>query len=652
LPAVSSLLTPIAELVGWVLQLPTPLLAAAAAVGLWMKFGGPISAAVTAFASSVRTATGSMAGFKAAVGGIASSLAGGLAFAGITVAIMAIAQAFQRSSQAAATATEAYQPVVDAIVASKGAWSDAAAAAQNNAILTSGAFKGLIEAGFGADQAVKILLGTQEEWIAVQSDGSDATRNLTKDTSAAVDGMIDANGAAGKLAQAQLEGAVAIDAQTGATQANSAATKEAADAQQKASEEAAKAAVEAAKTAAAQTGVKVALDSVKTAASEASTAVDFYVLSMQQAAGMNVTTDQAAKLLNDTMRGTAEAFKASSDANNLNKAALTTWNVAVLTSTEQGSSLYDALIKQQSGFAAVTTAAFSAIDPVTGVAGGMTAAAAAADTAYQAFITMATGAGLSGSEAEQLAGKLGIVQGVQLDPKTFDLIVQDQQADQALADAQAAEIAAKSFDITANPAPAVEQMDATAAGAPDATIVADANTASADAGLKTSANQKLPATVTASANTAVADSQLSALVSQARTITIQVEANISPAAVMINQLVALTRTATITVTANTSSFDQTMRDITNRSYSATVTVTANTSAATASIAAVPRSVAVPPPAAPALRGATQQSTQVATSNINYNVTLKGGITDPDGAARAIVQVLEGRARRSTTVIAR
>jgi hypothetical protein len=681
IPAITSVLTPIAEMVGWVLQLPGPVLAAAAAFGAWSILGGSITRSVTAFTTSVKTATGSMAGMKSALGGIAGSLAGGLAFAGITVAIMAIAQAFQRSAQAAATATEAYQPVVAALVAQKGAWSDAAAAAQNNAILTSDAFKGLTEAGFGADRAVQILLGTQEEWIKVQSDNSDATRNLTKDTSAAVDGMIDANGAAGKLAQAQLDGAAALERQAAASGVSTAATQANAAEQAKLAEEQAKANLEAAKAAAAQTDVKVALDSVKSAAAAASTAVDFFVLSMQTAAGMNVSMDQAAKLLNDTLRGTAAAFKDAADNGGVNAAALTTWNVAALTSTEQGSSLYDQLIAMQTAYATSTTAAYQNEASQHGAAMGFTAAQQAAQTAYDAFLKTAEGAGLTADQAQQLATKLGIVDAAHVDPKTFQLIADNAQADQAVSDLQAAQIPPKTVDVSANVAPATGAIDKAAGQSYMAKVIADANTQAATTQLNTVAKAPYQATVVTQANVAPATSQVQQFTGQARDTTVQVQANTTAAQGAITALVTQSRTLTITVAANTSPADAAIARVVNGSYTATVNVTANTSAAQSAIAAVPRSVSLPPPVAPpqqpGLAAFAAPDTQAADlgapvvafhaaprlrldpgslgaagGSVTYNVEITGHVTDPDGAARAIEQLLTRRARRASTVTAR
>jgi hypothetical protein len=511
---------------------------------------------------------------------------------------------------------------------------------------------------------------------------------LTGNTQTATDIMSSFNDAlaAGKSPAETITGAVALADQTAGKFGVSA--DQAAEAARALGEGAAEAApsveelkqqLEDAKKAAEATVVNQAMTSMKAAADDAQRAVDFLSLTLDKLTGGTRSLEAAQAGLNSSLTGLAGAFKATEGAGTVNKDALLSWNVAALTTNEAGQKAYQGLVQVRSGYEETVGAAYASA----AAAGDNTAAQAAAQqqaqVSYDAFIAQAGAMGISTEQAATLASNLGILNAQQLDPKVFQLIAEDQQARAQVAALQAQGIDPKNIVVTATTDPAtgavtqaIAVIDASGATIPvtaetppaaaaiegvagasyPAEVTATADTAAADATLEASAGQKLPATVTASANTAVADSQLAALVNQARNITIQVEANISPAAIMINQLVALTRTATITVTANTSSFDQTMRDITNRSYSATVNVTANTSAATASIAAVPRSVTVPPPAAPALRGATQQSTQVATSNINYNVTLKGGITDPDGAARAIVQVLEGRARRSTTVTAR
>jgi hypothetical protein len=679
-PVIGDVVTPIAELLGWVLQLPGPILAVVASIAAWSIFGGSVTKAVGSFATTVRTATSSMSGFKSAISGVASSLAGGLALAGVSLLIMAITQEFQRSSEAARTGTEAYKGVVDALVANSGAWSDAAAEAQRSAILQSDAFKGLTSEGFSAAAAIDILLGTQENWIDIQSNNSDATRNLTKDTAAAVNGMIDANGAAQHLADAQLEGAAALAAKTGATAADTAATGLNAAEQQKLAEAQNEAALKAAEQAAANTTVKASLDAVKAAASQASTEIEFYVLQMNLANGISVNADQAAKLLNDSMRGLGDAFKGAAEKGGINTDALAAWNVAALTSTEAGSSLYDALTKSQTAYATSTVTAYQNAAANGDTAAGMTAAASAADVAYQAFITTASAAGLTGDQAAALAAKLGIVQGTQIDAKTFQLIADNAQADKAVSDLQAAQIANKTVEVNANVAPATGAIDAAAGASYETTVTADANTSAATSQINSVTDATHKTVVDTSANVAPATSQVNAFTGAARDTTVQVQANTTAAQQAITALVTQQRTLTITVNANTGPAESSIRSVTNGSYSATINVSANTSAAQSAIAAIPRSVSVAPPPAPAAPAgfsamsvsgfgapdvagfaapvvpwhapAPGLQTVPQSQSVTYTINLRGGITDPDGAARAIEKVLRDRSRRSTTVYAR
>src|SRR4029077_5410592 len=111
------------------------------------------------------------------------------------------------------------------------------------------------------------------------------------------------------------------------------------------------------------------------------------------------------------------------------------------------------------------------------------AAAAAADSAYNQFIKMATGAGLSADQAQQLAAKLGIVNGTHLDTKTLELIGDKTQLDAALAAANAAKVDQKAVQGDAKGKPATGVIAATTAGVPDATIKAMANTKPADAAI-------------------------------------------------------------------------------------------------------------------------------------------------------------------------
>jgi hypothetical protein len=659
MPLIGAVLTPISELLGWVLQLPTPILAAAAAFGAWTIFGGSITSGLGSFITKMKTATSTMGSFKSAMGGIASSLAGGLAFAGVSVAILLIAQAFQRTAQAAQTATQAYQPVVDALVASKGAWSDTAAEAQKAAILTSDAFKGLTEEGFKGAEATKILLGTQEEWIATQEQMGAAGRSFSKDTTAAVDSMIDANGAAAGLAQAQMEGAAAMNVNSTAAGGNAEATAAASEAQAKAAEEAVK-------SAAANTTLKTALASVQAAASSSAAAIDFFTLSMNKAAGRVPSVDEAAKLMNNTLRATATAFKGTAEDGGYSMAALTDWNVAALTSTERGSAIYDSLTQMQTAYSTATVTAYEQA-AANGVAGDeMTAAASAADTAYAAFIAMATEATGSSVAAEQLAAKLGIVQGTQIDPKVFPVIAEDQQADAAVADLQAAQIDPKDVTVNATVTPAEGAFTALVRQELDNTVKVDADPRSAQSTVDGfTSTQRTTTPVKVTADPSPANATVNGFTQTQRSTQVQVTANATSALQTIGNVVNSSYSTTIQVGANTSDARNAIYNVANGSYTATIYVTANTSAARSAIASVPTVVSVGPapqvsamaqgamafgapgitPAAPPPMHNVGALSVPPSKSVTYTINISNTLDSADSIARRVEAVISRRERR-------
>jgi hypothetical protein len=149
-----------------------------------------------------------------------------------------------------------------------------------------------------------------------------------------------------------------------------------------------------------------------------------------------------------------------------------------------------------------------------------------------------------------------------------------------------------------------------------------------------------------------ANTVITSFVLQQRNIMLQVQANVSTAANAISSLTNQAYSATVRIGANTDDFYRAWNALPT---SRTITVTVNQvqGSVVAPPAGVPRlnASAFAAPAAPALMAVP--STQAAQgSNVTWNVTVTGGLTDPDGAARAIERVLQGRARRSQTVIAR
>lgn len=686
-PTVGTVLTPIAELVGWVLQLPGPILGVAAAMGAWGVFGGAILSGLGRFNTALGKTTGSMAGFKSGLASVARFAAGGLAIAAVGFAISEIAGAFAEADRAA----EAFDSTVTQLGAELyklQASGEGTAAAidelKTQAVEGSEGFKNLVAAGVSYGDAMDVVKnGSSASEASMKAVGA-AMEGMSAETFMATAQYLNMGEAAQRVADGKAEYVAAEKAKADATGTSNAATKEAAEVAQaqaeeqaKANEEVRKAALEAAQNAAAQTAVKVALDGVKDAASQASTAIEFFVVQMQLASGMNVSMDQAAKLLNDTMRSTAEAFKAAAEEGGINTDALMSWNVAALTSTSQGSSLYDSLMQTQSAYATSTVTAYQNAAANGDTAAGMAAAAAAADTAYNAFITMATGAGLSAEQAAALAVKLGIVQGTQIDPKTFELIAKNEAADKAVADLQAAQIDPKSVEVTASVQPAEGAFTALVQQELDNTVNVDANAKSAQGTVNDFVNAKRTTTpVEVPANIQPGAQTVQSFTQQQRSTTpVTVQANTSPAQESITSLVNQQRTLTITVTANTGPAQSAINSLVNGSYTATVNVTANTSAARSAIASVPTTVSVAPASAPmaamaadapmmmrafaapatlampagvapypALHGGRSVS-ESTTVPVVYNITVTGAL-DADATARQIESLLRRRQRRT------
>jgi hypothetical protein len=453
---------------------------------------------------------------------------------------------------------------------------------------------------------------------------------------------------------------------TGATQDNTAATQAAAEAQAKAAEEQAKAALEAAKTAQANTTLKLALDGVSAAASASSAAIDYFTLSMNAAAGRVPSVDEAAKLMNDTLRNTAKAFKGTAEDGGYSMAALTDWNVAALTSTERGSGIYDSLTQMQTAYATATVTAYeqAAANDVAG--DEMTAAAGAADTAYAAFIKMATEATGSSVAAEQLAAKLGIVQGTNIDPKVFPVIAEAAQADAAVAALQAAEIPPKDVQVDATITPAEGAFTQLVQRELDNTVKVDADPKSAQSiinGVVTEKRTTTPINVTA--DPSQANSTINGFTQTQRSTQVQVTANATSALQTIGNVVNSSYSATITVGANTSPAMDAINRVTNGNYTATIQVTANTSAATAAVAAVPRSVNVAPappaglmamgamafaapsfsPAAPPPLHNVGAQAIPPSQSVTYEINVSNTLDSADSIARRVEAVIARRERR-------
>jgi hypothetical protein len=386
--------------------------------------------------------------------------------------------------------------------------------------------------------------------------------------------------------------------------------------------------------------------------------------------------EQATKLLNDSMRDTSEAFKASAEAGTANGDILAQWNVAALTSTETGSKLYDSLSKSRTAYDTATVAAYNNAGGQENQAAATEAARAAADSAYAAFISMATAAGVGESDAIALAGALGIVQGTQIDPKVFDVLAEDQQAQASLSGLQTLQIDPKEVMVNAFVDPANTSIGAVVGASWNTLIETSASTSKAQSDIQGVAKAKYPAVVDTTAQTNQASSQIDTVASKAYRATVTVDSNVASALSSIANVTNGRYAATIQVSANTSAAANAIYAVANGYYVATIQVTANTSGAMSAIAAIPRSVGVsvtPSPApAPAAMAAPQvfglmsmaaqppapsvlyphgtgrvgtgdENNTVGTTTIHISVS---GAEDPDKTARRIYGVLAERSRRA------
>ena len=696
-PAIQTLMTPVAQLIGLIAGMPPPILAVVAAFAAWQLLGmgsviasglASLKTAWTGFASAMQSAKigsflsqsgQSMSTFGAAAsaaktqfGGFLSSIGKSAgAFAIFAVAALAVTQ-FVKSLDDGAEIVKTFQDSVsgltDAMVtAGNTDLAGPVQAAYEAAARGSESFKQLTAAGIDANTALRYLTDQGFQPSAQQADAlSAAVSNMDVATAMATSTFRDQAGAAQEAAA----GLLAKQQEDQAAAASAAAAGQATEAQKQVLLEqaaaAAKAAGENAKVAAEQTGVATAMRQAEAATQAAARALDSFALALDQLSGRNRTAEEAAYSLNSAMASTQEAFAGAAEAGGYSMDALANWEVAALTSTEAGRSLYSSLNDVRGGYDQTVAAAYTQAAANGDAAAGMAAARAAADTAYSSFITMALGAGMSGEQAAQLAAKLGIVAGTEIPDKTFELIAEDQAAQAAIVGAQQAEIDSKTFDVNALIAPALGQFSLLTGQQLDNTVKVDANTGQATNQLDALTGAKRQTTVQTTADTNQAQSTLQGFTSAQRSTQVLVQANTSPAQSAITALVSQHRELQITVTANTNPAQQAINNIQGKTVTVTVNTQQNvtqtvTTVPAPAVAGVPArtfapgpalsqglmsmtSGAEPPPPMRRLRsgGLGTAEDQDVSTTITINVS---DALDPDAVARRIDQVMTRWSRR-------
>jgi hypothetical protein len=670
--AVEPLLTAIAGLVGWVLELPGPILAAVAAFTAWKMVGPNVLGMLSRFTGAASGAGNAAYGFGQKLGSALKGLGAMAVLAAVTYVISEIVGEFRKAEEVTkqwnaqvtdlGTALKDVDPSgVEALVQSSIAGSEAfkavAGATGDYALAMKGVTDGTSLTAAESEKLTSTLEGLNPELVL------EYTR---------LQNLRDA-GLASAESQRQLD--IANRAAADGISEASAAAAISAEEQAKLAEAEAKAALEAAKLAAESTTAAGMLNSVSAAAAQASRSLEIFGIMMDAAAGRTPSMEQATKLLNESMRGTAEAFKASAEAGTLNQDQLAAWDVAALTASESGTKLYDALSQSRTGYDTATVAAYNAAGGFKNAAAAEEAARAAADSAYQSFIGLATGAGLGAEQAAALAAKLGIVQGTAIDPKVFQVLAEDQQAQASLSGLQATQIDPKDVMVNATVSTAQSAISAIVGTDWSTEVETTAQTAQAASQIQGVAKANYPATIKVDAQTQQAASQIDQVAAKAYRATIQVDANVAAAQSAISTLTSGRYAVSIGVTANTSAAANAIYAVANGYYTATIQVTANTSSAMASIAAIPRNVSVSATPAQATAGAPMsarmmgapmvvtaaaadqpptiyphgtgrigdENNTVGTTTIHVTVN---GAEDPDKTARRIRSVLQQRARRA------
>jgi len=673
--AASTLGTGLGTMLGVILSLPAPILAIGAGlvalIAVSAKWGTSVAAGVGKFVEAIGSATSSVGGLKSALAAIGPALAGGALILGAAAIIGAVAIAIGRVTEGAKKGEDALQGYRDAIVDANGASNQATADAFKLAVTTSDAFQGLIDDGFSASEAVSILTGTTENWHDVMGGSLGTIHNLNRDTMTMVDGFIDANGHAKTLAQAQLDGAKAMDEQgdsaaklgptiAEAEQAGADAAKKLEEATKKAAEQ-----LKEAQKAASATAANTLLNGISFAAESAKRSVDILSGGIDQLTHKDTfeaTNVQWIRTLNDL----PAAFQEAKDKGQLYGDALVNWDAIQLQTGEGSRALYDALKAQGEQFPTIVSNAFEAAGGYKNLEGATAAAKTAASDARTNFVNLASSFVGGTENAQRLADKLGILDGTQISDKLFQVIAADEAARAVVAQIQATQIGAKNFDITAGADGVFQTADdavsyVNAAGEAMPPVPIHATAAPAQAVTDDFTGQKLSTPesfISVRGNINPFQETITKLMSTKREITVDILGNVNPWQATITGVMSTKRDVTVDILGNSGPARSAIAAVENGSYSATVRIVAETSSFFSTFNSLPATKPVGAGAAPSLQtfgvsstGATSEAPvsarNVSSGGITINVT---GAVDPDSTARQISSILERRQRRSGGIV--
>ena len=492
------------DVIGWMGELPAPVWAGVTAMGAMILLKGPLNglflqaiAGYTRMSLAVRAASFSFAGIAAAAKGAMAALGGpiGLAIIGVTTAlsfmgssteevthqtadfsqaidentgalkanapaVVAKALADSGSLDIAERAGVAIGDYTQAVLGNKDAQEQIRSAIEENAVSTlkqTGNYEKIKQ------QAHNAKMGTDEYIVSVLASG-DASRGAENGLGDLINAYSALNADTSKMETQQRQTNQAIDGAEAAAGGAVPAMNELAGAQSEAAASAKEHAqklqdaIDQAKLLAENTDLSRYLGAAKAAADDANRSMDYFRQLQDELTGHTRSYNDAVAAQNSNLMSLTKAFEAgtkaateNAEAGNLNIDALNEWDVATLTATSDGASMYDQLTRLADGHLGTANAAFqNALAQGKTLPDAMAVGRAEADKNRQAFIDIAAqynGGNIPAAEA--LADKLGIVAGVTVEDKNFDVIAADQQAQDAIRNAQQAQIDDKTFSITA-----------------------------------------------------------------------------------------------------------------------------------------------------------------------------------------------------------
>jgi hypothetical protein len=152
IPALVPIVTAVADLAAAALDLPGPILAAGAALLVWLKYGKMITAAF----SGMRASAG---GMGSAMAGIGKSLAQGGALALASFAVGKMIEGFTAGKKAAAEFAARTDELATSIVTAGGKWTAASDELIRASVEQSDGFKAAMSAGLSYSESMDLVAG-------------------------------------------------------------------------------------------------------------------------------------------------------------------------------------------------------------------------------------------------------------------------------------------------------------------------------------------------------------------------------------------------------------------------------------------------------------------------------------------------------------